>query len=126
MNTRLVCFGHDEMLLVTRKLILDKLTRVEVVSNFDALTLLVGNGSLDLVVLCHTLKPEERERAIKLLAQRSPSTKIVCLVPVTDTLYGDIPEHVCTATSGSAENLHRTVKKLLGLSSVPVAVQLLP
>ena len=75
----ILCFGHDEMLLKTRRWILERQFCVEVVSDLAALASLVERYRFHLVIFCQTLSLQECQRACDLLQARSPATMILSL-----------------------------------------------
>ena len=64
---RVICFGHDAMLLSTRKWILEKNFQVEIVDDLTALSALAGENRYDLAILCHSITTEEAQKACDML-----------------------------------------------------------
>src|SRR5688572_6580104 len=72
--------GHDTLLMATRSEILRQegysvvqaTTCTDLVAKFFA-------GDFDLVILCHTIREEERRRTTALIRKHSPSTPVLIL-----------------------------------------------
>jgi hypothetical protein len=85
--------GRDRPLLFTRNRVLEEAgycvtgtyTAADTVENFFA-------GDFDVVVLCHSIPLEERERIAKLVHLHSPSTPVVLLadLPTRRFEFGDL------------------------------------
>src|SRR3954468_1217557 len=85
--------GRDRPLLFTRNRVLEEagysvtptFTAADTVENFFA-------GDFDLVILCHSIPIEERERISKLVRMHSPSTPVVVLadLPTRRFEFGDL------------------------------------
>lgn len=86
MTTHILCFGNDEILLKTRRWILQQDFRVDAVSDLAAFALLVDRHRLDLVIFCQTLPLAEYQQAIDLLQTRAPGTKVLNLVTATQAV----------------------------------------
>jgi hypothetical protein len=76
---RLLCYGHDDMLLYTRKRILDGYYAVELCDEVAGLQAILAGGPLDLVVLCQSVPDWECEAVIELARAASPGVKILTL-----------------------------------------------
>jgi hypothetical protein len=80
MQARILIYGNDPILLMTRRLILEK-ARFRVFTTLklaDAMQLLVTQ-KLDVLILCQTLGDEERESAIVTAQALFPSTKTLVM-----------------------------------------------
>jgi hypothetical protein len=85
--------GRDRPLLFTRNRVLEEAgyivtgtyTASDTVENFFA-------GDFDLVILCHSIPHEERERIAQLVRMHSPSTPVIVLadLPTRRFEFGDI------------------------------------
>ena len=104
--------GRDRPLLFTRNRVLEEagysvtstFTAADTVEKFFA-------GDFDVVILCHSIPIEERERIAKLVRMHSPSTPVVVLadMPTRRFEFGDL-----TVDSDAASLLQ----------AVPVALQI--
>jgi len=101
------------MLLKTRQWLLEKHASVKLAREALDLSVLVQHQAYDLAILYHTLKPEERQNAIDLLATFSPDSKIICLVPIFEQPVPDIAKGDCIPTDSSAQALVRRVIQIL-------------
>jgi DNA-binding NtrC family response regulator len=78
-SPRLLCYGHDEMLLWTRQLILDREFFVEKCDTLAGLTEILARGPLDLVVMCQSVPDAECEQVLKMVRVASPEVKVLVL-----------------------------------------------
>ncbi len=76
---RVLCYGHDEMLLYTRKLILDKEFDVERCSKLAELNGILARGPLDLILMCQSVPDAECEEVIERARAASPAVKVLLL-----------------------------------------------
>ena len=76
---RVLCYGHDEMLLYTRKRILDREFLVERCKTIAGLSRVLSRGPLDLVLLCHSVPDAECEAVIERVRAESPGVKVLVL-----------------------------------------------
>ncbi|HEX6496756.1 MAG TPA: hypothetical protein VF018_14800 [Acidobacteriaceae bacterium] len=76
---RVLCYGHDEMLLYTRKRILDREFLVERCENLAGLDRVLSRGPLDLVLLCHSVPDAECEAVIERVRAESTGVKVLVL-----------------------------------------------
>jgi hypothetical protein len=89
---RVVCYGHEEMLLYTRKLILDKEFLVDRCEDIACLTGILSRGTLDLVLICQSVPGAECEEVIEMVRAASPETKVLVLQaghPASCSLHSD-------------------------------------
>jgi len=110
---QLLCFGHDEMLLKTRKWLLEKYVHVELTREWSDLSAFLQNQACDLAILCHTLQSEERQNAIDLLTTSCPKIKIICLVRISGEPVRGLAKDACILTDSSARALVSTVTSIL-------------
>ncbi len=123
---QIVCYGHNEMLLKTRRWILERQFRVETAKAPEEFKHLVTQSPIDLAVLCHTLPPEEYEAAVALLATQAPKIKLLSLAPSAGRLSPRTETALATASTklntavtrdGSPKDLLRSVRLLLEAGS---------
>jgi len=112
--------GRDRPLLFTRNRVLEEAgysvtpasTSAETVERFFA-------GDFDVVILCHSIPLEERERIATLVRMHSPSTPVIVLadLPTRKYEFGDI------TVDSDATSLLRSLPKALkmGAESKPPA-----
>lgn len=101
------------MLLKTRKWLLEKHVCVELAREWSDVFSLVEKQACDLVILCHTLQPEERQNAIHLLTTSSPRSKLICLVPIFEQPVQNSSKDACIPIDSSAHTLASMVKSIL-------------
>jgi hypothetical protein len=76
---RQVCYGHDDMLLYTRKCILEREFSVEICCGIARLGGILAEGPVHVVVLCHSVPDWECEEVIELSRAVCPGVKILTL-----------------------------------------------
>lgn len=76
---RLLCYGHDEMLLFTRKCILEGDFSVEICDDLARLREILADDRMQIVVLCHSVPDSECEEVIDLSRATWPEVKILAL-----------------------------------------------
>jgi hypothetical protein len=76
---RLLCYGHDDMLLYTRKCILEDDFSVEICRGLVQLADCLRRGPVRIVVLCHSVPDQECEAAIEIARAAWPGVKILTL-----------------------------------------------
>jgi hypothetical protein len=76
---RLICYGHDNMLLYTRKCILEGDFSVEICGGLTRLGECLSKGPVRVVVICHSVPDEECEAAIQMARAAWPGIKILTL-----------------------------------------------
>ena len=113
MPSQLLCFGHDEMLLMTRKWLLEKHIQVQLARDSSAVAELVSQHAFEIAILCHTINPKERLQAIDLLREKSKETKILCLTPISGSSSLLRMEEDCVVVNGMAQALITAVLPLL-------------
>jgi hypothetical protein len=113
---RLLCYGHDDMLLFTRKCILERDFSAEICSGLTWLEEMLAQGPVDIVVVCHSVPDRECDRVIELSRAAWPEVKILVLQEAT---HGDCSLH----SDGTMENLEgppallHEVHTLLGIAA---------
>jgi len=78
-SLRLLCYGHDDLLLFTRKCILDEEFSVEICKGLASLGELLAEGAVHVVVLCHSVPEAECEEVIEMSRAAWPGVKILTL-----------------------------------------------
>jgi hypothetical protein len=76
---RLLCYGHDEMLLYTRKCILERDYSVAICGGLARLGEILRQGPVHVVVLCHSVSDAECEKVMELSRAAWPTVKILVL-----------------------------------------------
>lgn len=76
---RLLCYGHDDLLLFTRKKILEREYFVETCTHITGLEPILSRGPIEVVVLCHSVPDEECQEVLLRVRERSPSVKVLVL-----------------------------------------------
>jgi DNA-binding NtrC family response regulator len=80
MQGTILIYGNDEILVMTRCLILGKVGyEVFTAQTFGNAMLVLMNQRIDIVVLCQTLKDEERRGILETAHALQPETKCVVL-----------------------------------------------
>jgi hypothetical protein len=78
-NPVLLCYGHDEMLLYTRKCILEREYSVKLCRGLARLGEILREGPVDVLVLCHSVSDAECEKVIELSRAVWPKMKVLAL-----------------------------------------------
>ncbi len=76
---RILCYGHDEVLLYTRKLILDREFVAEKCGTLAGLTEILSRGPLDLLLICQSVSEAECEEVIEMVRAASPEVKVLVM-----------------------------------------------
>jgi hypothetical protein len=84
---QILCFGRDQALLDSRRLLLQTRFVTEVTTRFGTLSAQITRPGCDLVILCHSVEPEEAEKVCKLIARTSPATKVLAVVIATRSIH---------------------------------------
>lgn len=95
---RVLCYGHDEMLLYTRGQILGREFLVERCDTLAGLDQVLSRGPLDLVLLCHSVPDAECEEVIDRVRAESPGVKVL-------VLHEAMPGACSVHSDASMENL---------------------
>ena len=82
---RLLCYGHDDLLLYTRTKILEREFFVEICTHVSGLSEILARGLVDIAVLCHSVPDAECEEVIHRVRKHSPGVKVL-------VLYEAVPE----------------------------------
>ena len=78
-RSRLICYGHADMLLYTRKCILEREFAVEICCNISRLGEVLAQGPVLVVVMCHSVPQRECVEVIELSRAAWPEVKILTL-----------------------------------------------
>jgi DNA-binding NtrC family response regulator len=97
-HPRVLCYGHDELLLYTRQRILDSEFQVEGCRDLAGLMEVLSRGPLDLVLLCQSVPDEECEEAIQRVRAESPKVKVL-------VLHESLPGACSAHSDATMENL---------------------
>jgi hypothetical protein len=89
-RARVLCYGHDDMLLYTRKRILDREFSAEICDQLAKLPEFLARGPVDLVVLCQSVPDWECDAVIELSRAAWPGVKILTL---HDSTLGECSAH---------------------------------
>ena len=116
MSAQIVCLGHDITLLQTRKWLLQDFARVVVITGLGQLANFMSAEEAKIVILCHSLEPEERARAIEQVGDCMPQATVICLFPL-QVAYVPKTEDAFVSIDGSPASLVNTVVNLLQTSS---------
>jgi CheY-like chemotaxis protein len=113
-RTAILSAGRDRLLLFTRNRVLEEAgynvtaatTSAETVERFFA-------GDFDLVILCHSIPIEERERIATLVRMHSPSTPVIVLadLPTRKYEFGDM------TIDSDATSLLRSLPEALAIAA---------
>lgn len=76
---RVLCYGHEEMLLYTRKRILEQEFLVERCDNVTCLAENLSRGPVDLLLLCQSVPDAECVAVINMVRAASPEVKVLVL-----------------------------------------------
>jgi DNA-binding response OmpR family regulator len=106
---RLVCYGHDDILLYTRKLILDKEFIVDKCGSIACLTEILSRGLLDLVLLCQSVPDAECKEVIEMVRAASPEVKVLVIQaapPETCSLHSDATMEMLSGPHALVHEVH--------------------
>ena len=95
---RLLCYGHDDMLLFTRKKILEREFSVDVCTRLSELDAVLAAGPVDIAVVCHSVPDAECEEMMHRVREHSPGVKVL-------VLYASTPDLCSSHSDESMENL---------------------
>lgn len=95
---RLLCYGHDDMLLFTRKKILEREFSVDICTRISDLDVVLAAGPVDIAVVCHSVPDTECDEMMHHLREHSPGVKVL-------VLYESTPDLCSSHSDESMENL---------------------
>ncbi len=78
-HARVLVVSRDEMLLRSREMILGAFFAVRGAGRFIEARTLLTNNVFDLIVLCHSLTPDECERLAAMAHDRSPRCQVLAV-----------------------------------------------
>jgi hypothetical protein len=109
---RVLCFGHNLMLLETRQWIPEKRFPSVYVSSLSDLERLAEGGGFDLLILCHSLSRHDLRKAADLVHDICPRLKILALS--SDITAWDLPvsDQVVVGLEGPRAQLPRDERPL--------------
>ncbi|MBS1815349.1 MAG: hypothetical protein JSS87_10775 [Acidobacteria bacterium] len=91
----ILCYGHDQTLLDTRRMILQSSFRVETASSLAELAHLGGVMDVALIVICHTVPEEECRRVMQISGALWPKSGVLSVQALSDHGYSRscLPSH---------------------------------
>lgn len=92
-RTTILCAGRDRPLLFTRTRVLEEAGYIVTATMTPAETTeAFFSGDFDIVVLCHSIPLQERERIATMVRMHSPSTPVIALADMESRRYdfGDL------------------------------------
>ena len=78
-HARVLVVSRDEMLLRSRAMILGAFFAVRGAGRFNEARALLTSETFDLIILCHSLTPDEGERLATMAHQRSPRCQVLAM-----------------------------------------------
>lgn len=113
----ILCYGHDQTLLDTRRMILELSYRVETATSLAEVARFGGILKVDLVVLCHTVPEEEARRVIQISGALWPRSGILSIQPLAgrDTVCKSVPQ-----VDSAPQHLKDRIRLLLEHESTPL------
>lgn len=120
-STRVLCYGHDPMLLLTRRWILEKEFCVENCSSLSQLAEMLGQGQVDLVLVCQSVPDSECDEVIELARSAWPAVKTLVL---QESAHGVCSTHSDMAMEnlGGPPVLLQEIHTLLGMATAQNAM----
>ena len=92
-RTTILCAGRDRPLLFTRARVLEEAGYIVTATSTSTETIeTFFSGDFDIVILCHSIPLQERERVAQLVRMHSPSTPVIALADMASRSYdfGDL------------------------------------
>lgn len=91
----ILCYGHDQSLLDTRRMILQSSFRVETASSLSEIAHLGATMDIALVVLCHTVPEEEARRVMQITGALWPKSGVLSVQAISGqgATRGSLPWH---------------------------------
>ena len=125
MAPSLLIYGHDAILLATRRWVLEACGyQVWVAPELADVDRIGGMGRIDLLVLCHSLSAEDCGCARALIETRWPRVKVLILAADSSCSARRL-DTVLTASDGPGK-LVSTVEKLVGVETLVGVEKLVP
>jgi hypothetical protein len=113
-GSHVLVFSRDQMLLQTRELIPGTLFQVQGAGRIQEAEALIAKNSFDLIVLCHSLSPSDRERVAALIEQQSPQPRLLFL-RAAGTLPPDAGSDALLMLEASPYGLLKKAAEILGV-----------
>lgn len=113
-RTNILCAGRDRPLLFTRARVLEEAGYIVTSTSTSAETIeTFFSGDFDIVILCHSIPLEERQRVATLVHMHSPSTPVIALADMASRRYdfGDL------TVDSDADTLLRSVPLALNMAA---------
>ena len=92
-RTTILCAGRDRPLLFTRARVLEEAGYIVTPTSTSTETIeTFFSGDFDIVILCHSIPLQERERVANMVRLHSPSTPVIALADMASRHYdfGDL------------------------------------
>jgi hypothetical protein len=96
---RVLCLGHDKLLLQTRALILEPFFEVEQATGLKPLAAM-SEREIDLVILCHSLSWRERFLASRMVLQMWPQAGVLEVLSSIQGTAAEDGNHVVLGLDG--------------------------
>ena len=97
---RVLCFGHNLMLLETRRWILEKRFLSVYVSSLSDLKRVAEGGGFDLLILCHSVSRHDFRKAADLVHDICPRLKLLGLSSNTSVWDPMLSDQVMVGMDG--------------------------
>ncbi len=104
---RLLCYGHDDMLLFTRKKILEREFVVDVCARISGLDAILSKGRVDIAVLCHSVPDAECQEVMHRLREHSPGVKVLVLYEALTEICSTRSDEAMDNLEGPSSLLHK-------------------
>jgi DNA-binding response OmpR family regulator len=103
---RLLCYGHDELLLYTRKKILEQEFSVETCTHISELPPILARGPVEVAVLCHSVPDDECHEVLLRVRKHSPAVKVLVLYESTPEICTEQSDKIMESLDGPATLLN--------------------
>ena len=110
MDTKVLLIGHDHVLLNTRKMLLTQAGYVNVAAVSWGALLPAACQHVALAILCHSLTPDETQRATNVVTALSAQAIFLAL---TTPGHLQVPEHPALSVAEGPQKLPVAVRELL-------------
>jgi DNA-binding NtrC family response regulator len=106
-------FGRDYQLVITRSLILEKAGfHVRTATSVPDIQQLLSEPTMDVMVLCHSLSPQDCDEALLITHQRWPNMQTVALVSGSSSCGSEAADAIMEATEGPAKLINAVRARL--------------
>lgn len=115
---RLLCYGHDELLLYTRKKILEPEFFVEVCTDIPSLEQALLRGAVEIAVLCHSVTDAECQEVVLRVREHCPAVKVLVLYEYVPELCTDESDRTMGCLEGPAmllKDVHALLEEAAGM-----------